>query len=88
MKHLINVKTETEVTPEDFLYEIIQAYEEKGWDVNDKSSTIPQLKWAGLSLPIHELTLEDSLKKIEELGWLKSEAKNGTQHHTIINHPW
>lgn len=88
MKHLINVKTEEPITSEDFLYEMFQAFEEKDWDPGERGATIPQLKWAGLRLPIHGLTLEDSLLQLEKEGYIEIVNKNGTQYHKVIKHPW
>ena len=88
MKSLVSVKTDQPVEAYDFLYEMFQAFDEKGWDPGGRGATVPQLKWAGLNQPIHGLTIEESLSKVEELGFIKVTQMNGTSYHTIIKHPW
>ncbi len=90
MKHLIHVKTEASVSAEDFLYELFQAFEEKNWDPGERGATLPQLKWAGLysSKPIEGLSIEQSLEKLKEEGYIDIVKKNGTLYHKVIKHPW
>jgi hypothetical protein len=88
MKHLICVRTDAPLDAEDFLFEIIQAMEEKNWPLDGKGRTIPQLRWAGLNSPIEGMDIESSMKKAEELGWISSANARGTTYYSIINHPW
>ena len=88
MKHLIGVKTDKPIDVEDFLYEMVQAFEEKGWKLDGRGATVSQLKWAGLNSPIDGLTVEESLDKLEELGYINVERKNGTSYHTLAKHDW
>lgn len=90
MKHLIHVKTDVAISSEDFLYELFQAYEEKNWDPGERGATLPQLKWAGLysAKPIEGLSIEQSLEKLKDDGYIEIVRKNGAMYHKVIKHPW
>ena len=88
MKHIINVKTEAPLDAEDFLFEFIQAMDEKNWPLDGKGRTMPQLKWAGLLSPIDGLTVDKSMEEIVKLGRIETKDARGTTYHTMINHPW
>jgi len=88
MKYLINVKTDSLVTKEDFLYEMFQAYEEKSWDITDNPKTQSQLWNAGLKTPITDMSFGKSFEALEEMGMIEITVKNGTTYYQIVNHPW